>query len=181
MKKVLIIAFDNTGLEYLSLRQVLESFGFSVLIKYIGRPNHFTEVLEGKMEFDPDYIIISCHGEEGKIIMPVLAMSIYTGNEPRTDFSDKEISQYLKIKNKIIINTGCMTGTEDMLLSFSRNQNVYIAPNNYIEGSSALFFVINFFYILTQNNNVIQSFESAKNYDKETMVFVTSNNLYFPR
>jgi hypothetical protein len=177
MKKVLIVAFDNTGTESISLRQVLESFGFSVLVKFIGRPNHFIEVLEGNIEFDPDYIIISCHGEKGKIKMPVLATNKYTSNEPRNDFSDKEISQHLKITKKIIINTGCMTGTNEMLLAFSHNQNLYFAPKDYIEGNSALFFVINLFYNLVQKENIIEAFESAKKYDKETMLFIASKNL----
>lgn len=177
MKKVLIAAFNNTGNETESIRQVLESFGFSVFVKYIGRPNHFIEVLEGKIAFNPNFIILSCHGEEGRIIMPVLADSVYLMDEPKLNFSEKEIIKYLKISEKIIISTGCFTGTNEMISAFSNNQNTYIAPKDYIEGSSALFFVINFFYKLLQDESIKGAFEASQQFDKETFLFTPSNNL----
>lgn len=86
MKKILIVSFNDAGNEAQALRQVLELYGFLVLIKYIGRPNDFIDVLEDKVELYADYIIISCHGEDGGIIMPKLHESIYLQDEPKHDF-----------------------------------------------------------------------------------------------
>jgi hypothetical protein len=44
MGRVLIVSFGNVGIKAQALRQILELFGFSVLIKYIGRPNDFFDV-----------------------------------------------------------------------------------------------------------------------------------------
>jgi hypothetical protein len=178
MNKVLIVAFSNVGIEYLTLRQVLEAFGFSVYMKYIGRPNHFIEVLEGNIEYNPDYIILSCHGEKESIVMPVLAENVYGINEPRGNFSESEIRQYLKLTEKIIISTGCSTGTNEMIAAFSNHQNTYIAPKDNIEGNSSLFFVISFFYMLSQNKNVKEAFKLSQKHDKETSLFVSTKNLF---
>lgn len=178
MKKVLIVAFANAGIEALSLRQTLESFGFSVYMKLIGRPNHFIEILEGNIEYNPDYLILSCHGEKGNIIMPVLAENVYGINEPRENFSESKIRQYLKLADKIIISTGCSTGTNEMVAAFSSHQNIYIAPMDYIEGNSSLFFVISFFYMLSQNKNVKEAFKLSQKHDKETSLFVSTKNLF---
>lgn len=86
MKKVLIVSFNDAGNEAQALRQVLELYGFLVLIKYIGRPNDFIDVLEDKVELNADYIIVSRHGEDGKIIMPKLHESIYLQDEPSMIF-----------------------------------------------------------------------------------------------
>ena len=83
-------------------------------------------MLEDKVELNADYIIISCHGEDGRIIMPKLHESIYLQDEPKHDFSSTEIEMYIKLSNKIIVNTGCSTGNKNMMDVFSKNNNAYI-------------------------------------------------------
>lgn len=43
-------------------------------------------MLEDKVELNADYIIVSRHGEDGKIIMPKLHESIYLQDEPSMIF-----------------------------------------------------------------------------------------------
>lgn len=174
MKKVLIVAFNDAGNESQALRQVLELYGFLVLIKYIGRPNDFIDVLEDKVELNADYIIISCHGEDGRIIMPKLHESIYLQDEPKHDFSSTEIEMYIKLSNKIIVNTGCSTGNKNMMDVFSKNNNTYIAPTDYIDGNAVFIFAVNMFYSLSRNIDVFTSFNKARQLDNDTGCMIMS-------
>ncbi len=171
MLRVLIAAFGDTGNEPETMRQVLESFGCLVLTKYIGRPNDFISVLTGTIPFDPDVIILSGHGEDGKFIMPVLGRSVYTEDEPKGNFSPVEINQYLKLTDKVIISTCCTTGRADLAAAFSRG-NTYIAPIDYIEGNAVLLFIVDFFYQVIQNKLTVEAaWNHARSFDKETALF----------
>ena len=104
MKNVLIVVIGNTGSEAEALRQSLEAFGYFVAIKYIGRPNDFLSVLKGELIFEPDCLILSCHGDEGEIVMPVLGESVYESDEPRGNLTASDIDNYLKLQGKLILN-----------------------------------------------------------------------------
>ncbi len=161
----------NVGSEPEALRQSLENFGYFVAVQGMGRPNDFISLLNGELLFEPDYIILSCHGEEGEIIMPVLGENIYGPDEPRGNMAAADIEKYLKIQGKVIINTGCMTGTEELGKAFSK-QNVYIAPKDYVEGTAALYFPISLFYELSKDGVQLKdAFEIAKATDSETALF----------
>ncbi len=177
MKNILIINLWDTGNEAEALRQTLEYMNFFVGIKNIGRPEDFIKVLAGEIPYDPDCIIISCHGDNGKIIMPVLDESIYFKDEPRGDFSSEEITQFLNISGKTIVNLGCTTGRSDIAVAFSATTNTYIAPCDYIEGNAALFFTIKLFYKLTSKQCAIkEAYISARETDDETQLFCLYQN-----
>ncbi|MCL2015351.1 MAG: hypothetical protein FWG68_03780 [Defluviitaleaceae bacterium] len=93
------------------LHSILEYYGYLTVMHHIGRPQHFIELLQGKMLTKFDFIIIDCHGEDGKIIMPELAADIYFPNEPRGNFGATEISKYLSWEDTCVIINGCSTGT----------------------------------------------------------------------
>lgn len=168
----MIINLQDTGNEAEALRQALEYMNFFVAVKNIGRPRDLMEILEGKAPFDPDCMIISCHGEEGKIIMPVLGDSVYFQNEPRGNFSSKEIMQYMRLSGTTIISLGCTTGEKSISAAFSAKDNTYIAPSDYIEGNAALFFTIRLFYeMISKSCDIRSAYLSAKETDDETRLF----------
>lgn len=176
LQNILIVNLSDTGNEAEALRQTLERMHFFVGIKNIGRPGDFMEVLAGKTPFVPDGIIISCHGDNGRILMPALAESVYFRDEPRGDFSAEEISRFLKLSGKTIINLGCTTGWNDMAAAFSAN-NTYIAPCDYVEGNAALFFTIKLFYVLASKQCAVKTaYLSAKETDEETGLFCLYQN-----
>ena len=107
MKNILILVIGSTGNEPEALRQALEYFGFFVAVKYIGRPNDLISALQGDLPLDPDCIILSCHGEDGEIIMPVLGDDVYEPNEPRGNMTASDIDKYLNLRGKLIMNLGC--------------------------------------------------------------------------
>ena len=171
MKKVLIVVIGNTGSEAEALRQSLEAFGYFVAIKYIGRPNDFVSVLNGDLIFEPDSIILSCHGEDGEILMPLLGEDIYEPDEPRGNMSASDIDRYLKLQGKMILNLGCTTGETAIAKAFSK-QNTYIAPIDYIEGSAALYFAISLFYEMSKDGaRLEEAYKVAKASDSETELF----------
>lgn len=175
MPRVLIAVIGDSA-EAEAIRQVLESFGCLVLTNYIGRPNDLISVLSGAIPFDPDIVILSGHGENGAIIMPVLADSVYTEHEPKGNFSSAEISQHLSLTGKTIISTCCTTGSAELSEAFSR-ENAYIAPADYIEGSAALLFMVDFFYqIIHRNLTIEDAWNHARSLDKETEQFVLCSN-----
>lgn len=171
MKNVLIVVIGSTGNESEALRQSLEYFGYFVAVKYIGRPNDFISVLNGDLSFDPECIIISCHGENGEIIMPVLGDDIYEPDEPKNNMASSDIDKYLKLQGKLILNLGCTTGEKALAKVFSK-QNTYIAPDDYIEASSSLYFAISLFYEMSKDGaRLFNAYKTAKSNDKETKMF----------
>lgn len=176
MQNILIVNISGTGNEAEALRQTLENMNYFVGLKNIGRPRDFINVLAGKMPFDPDCIIISCHGHDGKIIMPILEDSLYETDEPRGDFSSEEINRFIDISGQVIINLGCTTGIKALADAFSAN-NIYIAPEGYIEGNAALFFTIRLFYEMASNKcDITQAYLAAKETDAETRLFCLYKN-----
>lgn len=172
MKNVLIAAFGDTGNEPEAIRQALERFGYFVAVKYIGRPNDFVDILNNKPSFGFDCIILSCHGEDGNIIMPVLADDVYEKEEPKGDFSHTDIIKYNNLQEKLIINTGCTTGYKEMSNAFCKNKSVYIAPIDYIDGNATTYFVIKLFYEISQNKmSPYNAYLKAKESDNETALF----------
>ncbi|MDR1630292.1 MAG: hypothetical protein LBS36_08810 [Oscillospiraceae bacterium] len=177
MTTVLIVDFGSTGNEAEAIRQALELFGYCVVVKHIGRPKDFMDVLEGRVSFGENYIVLSCHGKCGEIEMPVLGKDIYDPFEPKGNFGHNEIVRYLKVKDKCIISLGCKTGTRDLIKAFCRNNNTYIAPVDYVDGNAALLFMIEFFYLLSRKNmNIKAACEQAHRFDEETMLFEFSSD-----
>ena len=176
MLRILIAAIGGSS-ESEAIRQVLEYFGCLVLTKYIGRPNDLIAVLEGSVPFDPDVVVLSGHGENGSILMPVLDSSVYTENEPKGNFSSSEVNDYLKLTEKLIISTCCTTGTGTLAATFSQ-RNTYIAPSGYVEGNAVLLFLVDFFYQYIQRNlNVEEAWNHAYALDGETKQFLLYNKM----
>ena len=171
MKSVLIAALGDTGNEPEALRQALETFGFFVATKYIGHPSDLMDTLGGQLPLDPDFLVLSCHGENGYILMPVLGETVYREDEPRGPFSADEVIRYLRLSGKVILNLGCSTGLPPLSDAFTAG-NTYIAPMDDVEGNSALMFAIRFFYELAQNGRSIpDACQLARNIDSETALF----------
>lgn len=170
IKNILILVIGGTGNEPEALRQSLEYFGYFVAIKYIGRPNDLISVLSGEMIFDPDCIILSCHGEDGEIIMPVLGEAVYEPDEPKGNITASDIDKYLKVKDKLILNLGCTTGEKALAKAFSK-KNTYIASADYTEGNAALYFAVSLFYEISKGTELNKAYKTSKETDGETKLF----------
>lgn len=100
MKRVLILNGEGAALENIAIRSVLEYFGYIVTMYNIGRPQDYFDVFGGKLYFNYDYLIIGCHGDGGKIIVPVLGENVYYPNECRNNIGYEELQGSVKIKEK---------------------------------------------------------------------------------
>ena len=171
MRTVLIAAFDGAGSEPEALRQVLEVYGYFVVTRYIARPKDLIEVLRGNLPISFDYLILSCHGEDGSILMPQLHESVYEAEEPRGNFTASHIRKYCLLTRKTILSLGCTTGQTEMSKAFAAS-NTYIGPVDYISGSSALMYALRFFYETEQNQKATaQAHRIAMTTDRETAQF----------
>ena len=175
MKKVLILDDGSVGVENYAIRNVLESFGYLVTIYPIGRPQHYFDVLGEKENLDYDYLIIGCHGDNGKIIVPILGADVYSPDECRENLGFEELQVKVTISNKTVICTGCTTGSGMLYKAFTDHNNTFIAPNDYIEGKSDLLFVVNMFYHLSNDVSLEDAYSLASRIDKETELY----NIYF--
>ena len=171
MKRVLILNGGGAALENIAIRSVLEYFGYIVTMYNIGRPQDYFDVFGGKQNFNYDYLIIGCHGDDGKIIVPILGENVYYPNECRNNIGYEELRGLVKIKDKTVICTGCTTGAGELCKEFNRNNNIFVAPTDYIEANSSLMFIVNLFYHLSNGLSFKDSFAIASAIDSETKLY----------
>lgn len=173
--KVLIVSFDCDA-EAAALRASLEWFHTDVMIRYIGRPKDFLDVIEGDVLFMPDVLILCGHGEDGEFLMPELAPEIYLDGEPR-NISPDDVRAHLKIRPQICVSTACTSGTPEMGATFAECGVPYLAPCDYIEGAAPLFFITHVFYLhLFCGKSFAEAAEIARTTDAETDLY----RLYLP-
>ena len=171
MKRVLILNGGGAALENIAIRSVLEYFGYIVIMYNIGRPQDYFDIFSGKQNFNYDYLIIGCHGDDGKIIVPILGENVYYPNECRNNIGYEELRGLVKIKDKTVICTGCTTGAGELCKEFNRNNNIFVAPTDYIEANSSLMFIVNLFYHLSNGLSFKDSFAIASAIDSETKLY----------
>lgn len=172
IQPTVLLAVYGCDSEAQAIRAALEWFGATVIKTNIGRPNDFLDVIAGKTVAKPDYVILVGHGEDGGFCMEELGESVYLTDEPRGNITAGHISGRVGLKNTVVISTACATGREDLAAAFAVNGNSYIAPEDYPEGNSDLFFVIRFFYELMQNEKTArEAFEAARATDSETEMY----------
>lgn len=175
MKRVLILNGEGADLEDFAIRNILEYFGYCVIMCHMGRPQDYFDILGEKEKFDFDYLIIGCHGDDGKIVVPILGDDVYYPNECRKNIGFEELQGKLKVRDKTVICTGCSTGTGDLYKAFVQNNNTFIAPSDYIDGNSDLLFVIHLFHHLKNGLNLKESFNLARAMDSEAGPY----NIYY--
>lgn len=171
---VALIIGENCVSEANSIRQTLEYFGANVITYYIGRPNDFITILNGeKIYSDVEHLIFCFHGKSGKFEMPKLAKDVYENDEPKGNFGVAELERFVKLRDKLIITTACSLGRKVIANVFLKAGNkAFIGAKGYIEGNSALFFVIQFYYgILTNQLSEKESFSKAILTDNEMKLF----------
>lgn len=147
-KQVTLVCGDeNSCLETIAFRGVLEYLGFVVSTHWIGNKEQFLSLLEGHTNTD-DILLLSCHGDEEGFHIP-------------TD----EIVSYDEIKvnlpKKIVVSVGCETRkASDYFMK--GNCNAYIAPKNSPEGNDSLLFVVKLFWLVSQGKTFSDAFSEAQ-------------------
>lgn len=170
-KTIGLISNGDQGQEPIAIRSFLEYLGYRIIYYEIGRPNDLINVLNrDSLYSDIGTLILSTHGKDGEIVMAELAEEVYEKGEPKRNFGKREVTQFGKLNDFLVVTTGCTLG----LLSDSFRATGckhYIASEEYIEGKSALIFVTTLFYELSKHSNLLEAFNKAQNIDEETRNF----------
>ncbi|MFT3946894.1 MAG: hypothetical protein QM763_07960 [Agriterribacter sp.] len=168
---VALAVIGDVGAESSAIRNTLEYFGYRVIYIPIGRPNDFIAVLNREILYDDvSILVISSHGNGGKMVMPVLADDIYTDGEPKIDFDGSMVEAYAQATGLTVILTGCTLGYLAENFKKSGCNNV-IATEDYIDGNTALIFILQLFYRLSEGDNITTAFEKAVVINDETKLF----------
>ncbi|WP_417900207.1 delta-aminolevulinic acid dehydratase [Bacillus haimaensis] len=173
-KHVALIVGPNSEMEAQAIRSALEYFQIRVTTYWIGRPRDLIEVLTGEgLMSETDCLILSFHGEEGELLMPVLEESVYELDEPRGNFGSEEIKVFGNLADRLVIGNGCTLGRPDLAKAFlAQGCRAYIGPGDYIDGNAALYFIIRFFYELISNGkSEKEAYDLAKSTDNETWLY----------
>lgn len=144
----IVCASESSCLETISLRGALEYFGYIPLVHWLGNSKQLKDVLEGKIQLE-EIILLSCHGCE---------KGFYAYENKLLSLDDVSV----KLKNKTVLSTGCVTGKEHFAQSFLRGGvRYYIAPPDYPEGNSSMIFSLMFLWKLQLNGDVLSAWREA--------------------
>lgn len=171
---VALVCGPDSDMETQAIRAALECFQARVFTYWIGRPNDLISVLSGEdIYHGTDMIILSFHGDEGKLLMPELGEDVYEDGEPRGAFGPDEVMRYARLDGKTVLGNGCTLGDPALAEAFlDRGCDFYIGPDDYPDGNAALMCVLRFFYEMIQNGkSVAEAFGIAQSMDDETSMY----------
>ncbi|UHA72732.1 delta-aminolevulinic acid dehydratase [Paenibacillus sp. 481] len=155
---VTLVCGPDCDMETQAIRASLEYFGARVMTHWVGRPSDLMDVLSGEdVMLNTDLIILNFHGDEGRFIMPELDESVYEEGEPRGNFGPDEIARFTKLAGHIVIGNGCSLGDPALAQAFlGGGCRIYIGPDDYPFGNTALMFALRLCYEMIQNKKSIQ-------------------------
>lgn len=162
----------DTGLEANSLRSTLEAFGIQVRMHYLGNVKHLISLLSNKNFLHP-VIVLSCHGENGNILIPGLAPEIEIDMPYHGMLTAGDLDHFVSLQGQVVISTGCCLGHLAMAQSFLKNGAAsYVGASDYIEGNAALLSTITLLYFyLCKGMPLIDAFNKIKQIDEHTNTF----------
>lgn len=147
------------------LRGALEELGVRVNYHPIGQPRHVIAVLGGDRPIAP-YVIVACHGDNGRILLPALGGPI-ADQQPFTGrLGPKRVRKHLRLPDSAVICTGCETGKPALAQAFlDAGASSYFAPDNAPDGPTALLATLLLFYELTAGRHLRDAAYRVRAYD----------------
>ena len=166
-----ILAAD-TGLQPHVVRVAAEHYGASVSVTWVGNSSQVVNYLSSKPSHD--LIILSFHGDDRGMLMPSLAEECrYT--YPYFDvIGPDNFAQFLALENSIILNHGCMGGTDEMAAAFlSCGASAYVGATDYPDSAASTKFVLDFLYgyLIESGRDVEKSYQAAHTGDDDRRMF----------
>jgi hypothetical protein len=146
-RDITLIAVGD-ALEATAVRAVLEGFNYRPTTHWVGSRAELLMLLAGEIPVG-DTIVLSCHGDEGTILVP---------DEPPVTQDDLRIRA--RLHGKTVVNLGCETAA--MAPAFrAAGTASYIAPTAQPDGSAALAFVTTLFFLRTYDIPLQQALHKA--------------------
>ncbi|MGW0732516.1 hypothetical protein [Streptomyces sp. NPDC002851] len=92
------------------LRDGLEVFGVHVNYLRVGQPRHLVAALDGARPIAP-YVIVSCHGDEGRILMDDVAEELSRFQPFNGAIGPDRVREHFRLPGSVTFVTGCDTGS----------------------------------------------------------------------
>lgn len=166
-----IIVIDN-DLEALAARASAEWWGVVTRTFFIGKSQDLVDILGGKEKLSPN-ILLMCHGVDEGIVLPELGEEV-AKKQPYDKFlTGANLAEFLKLDGQTITSTGCKTGIKkfaDVFLNAGAKR--FIAPKDYPEGTTSLFYVLNLYYFLfAKKLSIRDAHNKVRLVDSDTEMF----------
>ena len=154
------------------LRSILENLEAVVHLTYMGTPEGFLRVM-GAGAF-PEYLIISCHGDEGGICFGDYAEGIDVSTLVDGNMPSRHIAERGSLGGTFVINTGCGLGVETVAADFLKaGARAYIGCQPDPDWRAHSLFIHHFFYALVRAQaSDKEAWKQAASYDKDSRCFV---------
>jgi hypothetical protein len=150
-----------------ALRDGLEVFGVQVNYLRVGQPRHLVAALDGSRRIAP-YVIISCHGDEGRILMEDVAEELARFQPFNGPVGPDQVREHIRLPGSVTLVTGCDTGDPALADAFlDAGAGVYIAPRGAPFGYASVFAPLFFFYELTEQRTPMEAVERLRAHDEE--------------
>lgn len=155
---------DNTAR---TTRDALEEFGLRVDYLPVGQARHIVAAL-GSARPVADYVLLSCHGDEGRILLrelggPVADRQPFTGA-----LGPAEVRAHLRFPGSVVISNGCETGTAELADAFlAAGARAYLAPADAPDGHDAFLAVLLLFHALAGGADLPAAVERMRGHHTE--------------
>ncbi|WP_459547448.1 hypothetical protein [Nocardia sp. X0981] len=160
-----LLAIDDPSARL--VRDSLEEFGIRVGYFPIGQSRHVLAALGGDRPIAP-YVIVSCHGSDGRILLPELGGPVAEVQPFLDELEPEHVREYLRIPGSTVICTGCETGDEALAESFlEAGAGAHFAPTGSPDGHAAFVAVLLLCYELTAGHDLGHAVDRVRTYDKE--------------
>ncbi|MCQ9132329.1 hypothetical protein [Streptomyces hilarionis] len=148
-----------------SLRDGLEVFGVRVNYLRVGQPRHLVAALGGAAPIAP-YVVLACHGDEGRILMEDVADDLGRFQPFTGDVGPDRVREHFRLPGSVTIATGCDTGDPALADAFL-DAGAYIAPLGAPFGYASVFAPLFLFYELTERRTPAEAVERLRAHDDE--------------
>lgn len=111
-----------------ALRTLLDQFLMLVRRFPVGQARHLLALLAGN-EPTADYVVLSCHGEGGAILLPELHPRFEETQPLHGRVTADDVRKFARLPGRVIIATGCGTGNDELAQAFlDAGCTAYVAP-----------------------------------------------------
>jgi hypothetical protein len=157
---------DVEAFEAVALRAVLEQFGVRVQLFGVGQARHLVRALGG--EATAPYVVLACHGDEGRILLPELAEEVERFQPVHGSLGPDDVRRFARLPGSVVISTGCGTGTPALAEAFlDAGASAYLAPAGAPFGYASVFAPLYVFYKLTEQRSLEHAVERLRAHDGE--------------